>query len=67
MINEKILELLLLERILEKIYPNYRRSSYASIVNINGIDYDGKGMIKRYMNLLEEFLEPYVIESDSKE
>lgn len=63
MISEKMLELLLLERLLEIALSD----DYEEIVNINGIDYNTEKMKKRLNDLLEEFLEPYVIESDSKE
>lgn len=60
MVTEKMLELLLLYRILndqpvdtEQIYFNEK-------------PYDINKMIKRYMNLTAEFLEPYVIDSDPK-
>lgn len=54
MIPERMLELLLLTK-------------FRNIVNFKGKELDRKRMNKRYIILLEEFLEPYVIDSTSKE
>lgn len=62
MIKERMLELLLLERIVSQTNP----SQHGTII-FNGKQYDNKRIHERFTKVLEEFLEPYVIESDSKE
>lgn len=61
MINERMLELLLLERIVQQVPSGHE------ILIFNGKHYDNKRINERFTKVLEEFLEPYVIESDSKE
>lgn len=60
MIQEKLTELLLLERILTQ-------SQGSTAVKFNNKEYDMKKADERFGELLEEFLEPYVINSTSKE
>lgn len=54
MIKERMLELLLLER-------------YVKMISFNGNKLDKKKYNKRLIELRKEFLEPYVIDSTSKE
>lgn len=56
-----MLELLLLTKIVEQVHPE------SQIITFNGKQYDNKRIHERFEKVLEEFLEPYVIESDSKE
>lgn len=59
MIKERMLELLILENIMQfdEIY----------MLSFDGRYYDGEKMEKRYKELKKEFLEPYVIDTISKE
>lgn len=59
MINEKILELLLLDKILKEFNP---RNTFT----FAGKNHDYNMIRDRYIRLMAEFLEPYVIESDPK-
>lgn len=61
MIKERMLELLILERIIEQSKPEY------TILNFKDKKYDNRKIYDRFAELLEEFLEPYVIESTLKE
>lgn len=61
MIKERMLELLILERIIEQSKPEY------TILNFKDKEYDNQKIYDRFAELLEEFLEPYVIESTLKE
>lgn len=63
MIKEKMIELLVLSYFFEK----YIDDDEASIGILNDKKHDLNEMKQRLNQLLEEFLEPYVIESDSKE
>jgi hypothetical protein len=62
MIQEKMLELLLLYRIVNSPLDLEHRNK----VFFNGKAYDSTKIIDRYKELTEEFLEPYVIDSDPK-
>lgn len=55
-----MIELLLLLRLIE-------RNSNDSVVEFEGKLYDNERMKKRYKQLVEEFLEPYALDSTSKE
>lgn len=59
MIKERMLEFLILENIMQfdKIH----------MISFDGKYYDGEKMTKRYKELKKEFLEPYVIDTSSKE
>lgn len=61
MIKEKMLELLVLDKIIQGI------SDETKSIEVCGKEYDSQKLLKRTKVLLEEFLEPYVIESDSRE
>lgn len=63
MIQEKMLELLLLNEVLSEYYYNYARNR----IRLNGKEYDRDKLCERYNTLMEEFLSPYVIDNDSKE
>lgn len=56
-----MLELLILERIIAQSKVEY------TALEFNGKKYDNQKIYERFAELLEEFLEPYVIESTSKE
>lgn len=59
MIQERMLELLVLDLILKDIS--------GKTIKFKGKTYNTLAIAKRTGDILEEFLEPYVIESDSKE
>lgn len=59
MIQERMLELLVLNLILKDIS--------GETIEFKGKTYNAQAIAKRTGDILEEFLEPYVIESDSKE
>ena len=61
MIKERMLELLILERIITQSKVEY------TALEFNGKKYDNQKIYERFAELLEEFLEPYVIESTLKE
>ena len=61
MIKEKMLELLILDKIIQGI------TDVNKSIEVCGKEYDTQKLLMRTKVLLEEFLEPYVIESDSKE
>lgn len=56
MIKEKMLELLILYKILDKIPFELKT------VNIHGKEYDTEKLFERAKALNDEFLEPYVID-----
>lgn len=58
MIQERMLELLLLDLILKGVSEN--------IIKFRGKTYNTQSIAKRMGDILEEFLEPYVIESNPK-
>lgn len=60
MIKERMIELLILLKVIQEI------SGGAELVR-HGKKYDKEKVYKRFDELIEEFLEPYVIESGSKE
>jgi hypothetical protein len=60
MISEKMLEFLVLDKIVQ-MYLNEDSESYLLQV------YDWDKIFDRYDQLRDEFLEPYVIDSNSKE
>lgn len=60
MIKERMIELLLLLRLLE-------RNDTKSIIKFKGKLYDNEKMMERCKQLVEEFLEPYALDSTSKE
>ena len=57
MIKEKMLELLVLKMIIQK----------EDSLKLVSDEYDWEQIHERFVWLLDEFLEPYVIESNSKE
>lgn len=59
MIQERMLELLVLDLILKDIS--------GKTIKFKGKTYNARAIAKRTSDILEEFLEPYVIESNSKE
>lgn len=59
MVQERMLELLVLNLILNNIS--------GKIIEFRGKIYNAQAIAKRTGEILEEFLEPYVIWSDSKE
>lgn len=63
MIPEQMQELLLLDRV---VY-NSDKDDIPSTFKWNGRVYDNIRIVNRYKELMEKFLEPYVINSDSKE
>lgn len=63
MIKERMIELLVLLRILE----NLNTKNKTGIIRDNETDYNFAKMVNRAEVLMKEFLEPYVIESSSKE
>lgn len=60
MIPEKLIELLILEKIITQTNGN-------NVLEFNNKYYDNKKLFMRFTELLEEFLVPYAIESTSKE
>lgn len=62
MINERMLEFLSLAEIIN----NWELMRFAGIVT-NVKDYNWEKVHKRYQELAEELLSPYVINKDSKE
>lgn len=60
MIPEKLIELLVLEKLIIQTYRN-------NVLEFNNKYYDNKKLFMRFTELLEEFLVPYAIESTSKE
>lgn len=60
MIKEKMLELLILTQVIQETADEIEFVRH-------GKKYDKEKVYKRFDELVEEFLEPYVIESDSKE
>lgn len=60
MIKEKMIELLVLSEIIDGLPKE-------GILIRKGKQYSKEKLFNRFDKLLEEFLEPYVIESDSKE
>jgi hypothetical protein len=60
MISEKMLEYLVLDKIIKKYLKAYSENYLPEIYNWNKI-------FDRYTQLKDEFLEPYVIDSNSKE
>ena len=63
MIKEKMLEFLILEIIRSRVFNR----NHMSTVIIDGCSYDLEKIHERYRNLRREFLEPYIIDSTSKE
>ena len=63
MIPEKMLELV----VLSIVQNNLRYNREAKTIEFNGKQYDDSKIRKRWTNLVEEFIEPYVIDSTSKE
>lgn len=59
MVQERMLELLVLNLILKNIS--------GKTIEFRGKIYNAQAIAKRTGDILEEFLEPYVIGSDSKE
>lgn len=53
--------------ILSIVINNLRYNRQTKTVDFNGKQYDDNKIRKRWDNLIEEFLEPYVIDSTSKE
>lgn len=64
MIVEKMIELFVLSQVISGV-GDY--DSKSSTLKFQDKLYDGIKLNERYTNLLKEFLESYVIESDSKE
>jgi hypothetical protein len=60
MISEKMLEYLVLDKIIKKYLKAYSENYLPEIYNWNKI-------FDRFDQLKDEFLEPYVIDSNSKE
>ncbi len=58
MIQERMLELLLLDLILKDVSEN--------AIKFRGKTYNTQAIAKRIGDILEEFLEPYVIETNPK-
>ena len=63
MIKERMIELLLLLNLTSELEITGLEDSFKFSKN----KYDANKFIARMISLAEEFLEPYVIESDSKE
>lgn len=64
MIIEKMLELLILSKVIPNV-GNFNRE--LSTLEYNGNQYDDIRIRQRYRYLIEEFLEPYALDSTSKE
>ena len=64
MIKERMLELLVLSKILTDVG---NCNIDFSIRTFNGNQYDNDKLRQRYKCLIEEFLEPYALDSTSKE
>ena len=61
MITEKMLEFLILDEICSGIF------GYKPTMIIDGCSYDLAKINERYKNLRKEFLEPYIIDSTSRD
>lgn len=64
MIIEKMIELLILSEVIPNV-GNFDRNSDA--LDYLGKKYDDYKLEDRFIELIEEFLEPYIIDSTSKE
>lgn len=64
MIKEKMLELLILSEVIPNV-GNYNEE--LCTLEYNGRQYDDMKLEQRYRCLIEEFLEPYALDSTSKE
>lgn len=64
MIKEKMLELLILDKVIFNV-GRYNRE--LNVIALSDYKYDWNKLEERYKLLVQEFLEPYVIESYSKE
>lgn len=64
MIKERMLELLILSEVIPNV-GNYNEE--LCTLEYNGRQYNDMKLEQRYRYLIEEFLEPYVIDSTSKE
>lgn len=64
MIKEKMLELLILDKVIFNV-GRYNRE--LNVIALSDYKYDWNKLEERYKLLVQEFLEPYVIESNSKE
>ncbi len=60
---ERMLELLLLEDIMDT-YKCYKSDG---VTNVEGKNCDNSKILNRYTTLLQEFINPYVIDKNSKE
>lgn len=63
MIPEKMLELLVLSDFIKE----QSERLLSDVITIDRIDYSTDKILNRFIELNKEFLEPYVINSDSKE
>lgn len=67
MINERMLELLILNSVLSEL-PEKEFKKDSGILKLNtGEVIDGNKLYERYYELIKEFLSPYVINKNSKE
>lgn len=67
MINERMLELLILNSVLSEL-PEKEFKRDSGILKLNtGEVIDGNKLYERYCELIKEFLSPYVINKNSKE
>lgn len=67
MIKERMIELLCLGLVLNNLDTSKYDIGTGTIKGENGINYDMNKLLNRTQALIEEFLEPYVIDSTSKE